>query len=402
MIFGRRRKSQQPSNPKREVATGLARRHEVESAIPVPVEIAGQWAWRLLAVAAGLALFGFIVAQLKDIVVPLLIAVLVSSLLVPLVNLLVRHRWPRGLAVALAMVVALGVVAGLIVLIVTQVRAGSSGLADRSVAAFDDFKKFLADSPLAINETDFNKYVDQAFASLQADSGVLFTGALSVGTTAGHVLTGFLLVLFSTLFILIDGKGIWGWIVRLFPRKARPALHGAGHAGWLTLTTFVKVQIFVAFVDAVGIGLGAFIIGLFYDGFPLVIPIAILVFLASFIPVVGAVLSGAIAVLVALVYLDPLAALIMLGVVLLVQQLEGHVLQPIVMGAAVKVHPLAVVMAVAAASFIAGIPGALFAVPFIAVLNVMVKYISSGAWRTQPHPNVDDVSRTTNVVEQNG
>jgi predicted PurR-regulated permease PerM len=399
MIFGRGRKSQQPTNPQRDVPVGSTRKHEVESAIPMGVEIAGQWAWRLLAVAAGLALFGFVVAQLKDIVVPLLVAILVASLLVPLVNFLVRHRWPRGLAVALAMVLTLGIVSGLIVLVVTQIRAGSSGLAERSVAAFDDFKEFLAASPLAINETDLTSLVDQGIKSLQEDSGVLVTGALSVGTTAGHLLTGFLLVLFSTLFILIDGKGIFAWVVRLFPRKARPALHGAGQAGWVTLTTFVKVQIFVAFVDAVGIGLGAWIIGLFYDGFPLVIPIAIVVFLASFIPVVGAVFSGAIAVLVALVYLDPFAALLMLGVVLLVQQIEGHVLQPLVMGAAVKVHPLAVVMAVAAASFIAGIPGALFAVPFIAVLNVMVKYISSGAWRTEPHPSIKDVSRASDVVD---
>src|SRR5690606_16498599 len=125
----------------------------------------------------------------------------------------------------------------------------------------------------------------------------------------------------------------------------------------------VKVQIFVAFIDAVGIGLGAWILGLFFGGFPLVIPIAIAVFLGSFIPVVGAVLTGAIAVFVALVYLGIWPAVIMLGIVLLVQQVEGHVLQPLVMGTAVKVHPLAVVFAVAAGGFLAGIAGALFAVP---------------------------------------
>ena len=406
MIFGRRRKSQQPSNPKREVATGLARRHEVESAIPVPVEIAGQWAWRLLAVAAGLALFGFIVAQLKDIVVPLLIAVLVASLLVPLVNFLTRHKWPRGLAVALAMVLALGIIAGLIFLVVSQIRAGSAGIADRVTVAYGDLTTFLAQPPLEINEADINGYIDQAMKAFQADSGVFFSGALSVGTTGIHAVTGFLLVIFSTLFILIDGKGIWGWVVRLFPRRARRAVDGAGHAGWLTLSTFVKVQIFVAFIDAVGIGLGAFIIGFVVTGepggFPLVIPIAILVFLASFIPVVGAVVSGVVAILIALIFLGPVPALVMLGVVLGVQQLEGHVLQPIVMGTAVKVHPLAVVLAVAAGSFIAGIPGALFAVPFIAVLNVMVKYISSGTWRTARRPGVDDLAQASGTVKSNG
>jgi predicted PurR-regulated permease PerM len=203
------------------------------------------------------------------------------------------------------------------------------------------------------------------------------------------VLTGTLLTLFATLFIVIDGRGIWSWIVRLFPRRARVAVHGAGDAGWLTLTTFVKVQIFVAFVDAVGIGIGAVILQL-----PLAIPIAIAVFLASFIPVVGAVVTGILAVFVALVYHGPVIALIMLGVVLLVQQVEGHVLQPLVMGSAVRVHPLAVVFSVAAGSFVAGIPGALFAVPLVATLNVIVRYIAGGEWRVNPRPQVKDVVST--------
>ena len=175
-------------------------------------------------------------------------------------------------------------------------------------------------------------------------------------------------------------------MVRLFPKKARLAVDGSGIAGWVTLTTFVKVQIFVAAVDAVGIGLFAFFLGL-----PLVIPIAVAVFLGSFIPVVGAVLTGIIAVFVALVYNGPIAALIMLGGVLLVQQLEGHVLQPLVMGTAVKVHPLAVVLAVAGGGFLAGIPGALFAVPLVATVNVMIKYVASGSWRSDPAPSLKGV-----------
>jgi predicted PurR-regulated permease PerM len=217
------------------------------------------------------------------------------------------------------------------------------------------------------------------------------SGALSLGSTAGHVAAGFLLTLFATLFILIDGAGIWQWVVRLFPRNARAAVDGSGRAGWLTLTTFVKVQILVAAVDAVGIGVGAWILGFFFGGFPLIIPIAVAVFLGSFIPVVGAVLTGAIAIFVALVYLGPVPALIMLGIVLLVQQVEGHILQPLVMGSAIKIHPLAVVFAVAAGSFIAGIPGALFAVPLVAVLNVMVNYVARGTWRATTRPQLEDV-----------
>ena len=368
-----------------------ARKREVESSVPLGIEIAGAWAWRILALAGVAVVFGLLVIQLNLIVVPFMIAVLVAALLVPVVQFLVRHRWPKGLAVAVTMIVTLGVLTGLIVLIVTQIRSGIPDLQDRSVAAYEDFKEFLR-TTWNINDTEFNDYLEQGWAAIQTDSQALVSGALSVGSTAGHVLTGALLTLFATLFILIDGHGIWNWMVRLFPRKARPAVDGSGRAGWLTLTTFVKVQIFVAAVDATGIGLGAFILGLFFGGFPLVIPIAVAVFLGSFIPVVGAVVTGAIAIFVALIYLGPIPALIMLGIVLLVQQVEGHILQPLVMGSAVKIHPLAVVFAVAAGSFIAGIPGALFAVPVVAVLNVMVTYVASGRWRAQVRPQIEDVA----------
>jgi predicted PurR-regulated permease PerM len=394
MTFARRRKQQKTVIVERTVPVGTDRKREIESSIPVGVEIAGQWAWRVIAIVAVVVLFCLAVVQLREIVVPLLIAILVSALLVPFVQFLTRHHWPKGFAVALAVVVTLAVVAGLVVLVVTQIRSGLPNLQERSMQAYDDFLEFLRTSPLQINQEEFNGYVGEIWTAIQEDSNALVTGALSVGTTAGHLVTGFLLVLFSTLFILIDGKGIWQWAVRLFPRKARAAVDGAGHAGWITLTTFVKVQIFVAFVDALGIGLVAFFLGL-----PLTIPIAVVVFLASFIPVVGAVASGAVAVFIALIYGGGVQALIMLAGVLVVQQLEGHVLQPLVMGTAVKVHPLAVVLGVAAGSYIAGIPGALFAVPFIAVLNVMVKYIASGEWRTTRRPGVDDVARTTDVVK---
>jgi len=386
-----RARRDEPKQEAKRVAGHEPDSAEIEATVPPSLRIAGAYSWRLLLIAGAIGVLIFLIIQLRDIVVPFMVSILVAALLVPLVQWLVRHRWPKPLAVAVAMLGTLAVVAGLIFVIVSQIRSGYPDLQKRSIAAYDDFKEFLANSPLQLGDADIQKYIDQAVAAIQSDSQVLVSGALSVGTTAGHVLAGLLLVIFATLFILIDGKGIWAWVVRLFPRRSRPAVDGAGHAGWVTLTTFVKVQIFVAAVDAIGIGLGAWILGLVFGGFPLVIPIAIAVFLGSFIPVVGAVLTGTIAVFVALVYLGPIPALIMIGIVLLVQQVEGHVLQPLVMGSAVKVHPLAVVFAVAAGSFLAGIPGALFAVPVIAVTNVMVKYIASGRFRTTPRPRAEDL-----------
>jgi predicted PurR-regulated permease PerM len=363
----------------------------VADAVPAGMRIAAAWSWRLLVVAGLAALVIFLVIQLRLIVVPLMVAMLLSALLVPFSHWLQRHRWPKWAAVAVSEVGVLAIIGGLIWLTWITVRSGAPALVDQTLLRWEELKQWLLESPLHLSENDIQAWVDQLIVSLREDSSSLWSGALSVSSSLGHVLAGFLLVLFATLFILIDGRSIWHWIVRIFPRKARAGLIGGGEAGWITLSTFVRVQVLVAFIDAVGIGLGAYILGLFYGGFPLVVPIAILVFLGSFIPVVGAVISGALAVFVALVFLGPWQAFVMLLIVVGVQQLEGHVLQPFLVGNAVKVHPLAVVIAVAAGGFLAGIPGALFAVPLVATLNAMIVYISRGDWRTNPHPSVADV-----------
>lgn len=375
--FGRKRQRHiEPTPVTAVLAPVQATPNGVDENIPAGIRLAGAWSWRLLVIAAAIAVLLFLVVQLRLIVIPVLVAVLVSALLVPFVSVLVRHRWPKGLAVAVALVGTLAVVAGLVTLVVTQIAAGSVGLSGRFAASYANLKDTLAASPLQLSNSEFNGYLNQAVTALQADSQIFITGALSVGSSLGHLATGLLLTLFSLLFILIDGAGIWNWIVRIFPRRARPAIAGAGAAGWTTLGNFARVQILVATIDAIGIGSGAAILGV-----PMAIPIGVLVFLGSFIPIVGAVATGAVAVLIALIFNDWFVALLMLGVVLLVQQIEGHVLQPLIMGTAVKVHPLGVVLVVAAGALLAGIPGALFAVPVAAVLNVMISYIHSGVWR---------------------
>ncbi|WP_241984521.1 AI-2E family transporter [Cryobacterium sp. Hb1] len=351
----------------------------VDENLPAGIRLAGAWSWRLIVVAAAIAILIFLVIQLRLIVIPLLVAVLVSALLIPFVAFLVRHHWPKGVAVAVAMLGTLVLVAGLVTLASTQIAEGTVGLSDRLAASFDSLKSVLAASPLQLSDTEITNYLQQGWIAIQNDSAVFISGALSVGTTLGHLLTGLLLALFSLLFILIDGKAIWGWIVRFFPLRARAAVDGAGIAGWTTLGNFARVQILVASIDAVGIGVGAALLGV-----PMAIPIGILVFLGSFIPIVGAVATGSVAVIIALIFNNWAVALAMLGVVLLVQQVEGHVLQPLIMGTAVKVHPLAVVLVVASGALLAGIPGALFAVPVAAVLNAMTSYIAGGAWRSNP------------------
>ncbi|MFP3465328.1 AI-2E family transporter [Leifsonia sp. SIMBA_070] len=342
-------------------------RPEPESTVPSGVRAASEWSWRLLAIVALAAVVVYLVTIFSDIVIPLLVALLVTALLQPTVASLIRRHWPKWLAILVCLVAFAAVVAGLVLLVVWQVRAGLPRLEHESVAAYDRARSALRQPPWNVSDRDFAGYISSAGQMLQRDSGALVGGAVRVGSTAGHLLAGTLIALFATIFLLIDGGGIWRWITRLLPRNGRPALQAGGEAGWRTLTSFVRVQILVAVVNGVGIGLVAFFLGL-----PLAIPIGVIVLLASFIPVIGAIVSGIIAVAIALVFAGPVQALIMLAGVLLVHLLEAHVMQPLLVGGAVKVHPLAVVVAVAAGTGIAGVAGALFAVPLIAVGNAMV------------------------------
>lgn len=381
--FRRRRTTDRTgSSAARPHETGPSDERDAAQSVPYGMRLAAAWSWRLLLVVAVVAVAVFLVIQLRLIIIPLLVAVLLGALLVPFSQFLQRHHWPKWLSVAVSMLSALAVVGGLLTLGIWQIVRGSDELAAQSLVAWEQFKAQLLAGPLHLTEEQVNEWVAQAVAAVQQDMGAIWSGALSVGSSLGHFLAGLLLALFATLFILIDGRGIWNWIVGIFPRRGRAAVDGAGKAGWATLQNFVKVQILVATIDAIGIGLGALLLGV-----PLAVPIAILVFLGSFIPIVGAVVTGALAVFVALVYNGPVIALIMLGVVLLVQQVEGHVLQPLIMGTAVKVHPLGVVVAVATGSLLAGIPGALFAVPFAAVANVMISFIAGGSWKDDRPPS---------------
>lgn len=392
--------AKRPTTPRRarkaaEVATAVA-----EAAPPSPddkvafgMRVAAAWSWRILVVIAAVAVLGFLIVQLRYVAVPFFIGVLLAALLVPFSNWLQRKGWPKWLAVTVNEIAVIAVVGGLVTLIVLQIRSGWPNLQEQTLARYDDLKAFLLEPPFELTEAEIQGYIDGVFETFGQNWSSLIDPALEIGSLGGHILAGAVLALFTTLFILIDGRRIWQWVVKLFPNNARAAIVGGGEAGWLTLTTFVKVQIMVAAIDAVGIGLGAWALG-FFTGreFPLVIPIAIAVFLASFVPVVGAIVSGAMAVFVALVFFGPVEALVMLGIVILVQQVEGHVLQPLLVGSVVKIHPLAIVLAVATGGFVAGIPGALFAVPLVAVLNGSIGYMARGEWRTNPHPSVADVT----------
>lgn len=348
---------------------------ELDQDIPYGVRIAASWAWRLgLILLFGAALI-WLLSHVSFLIIPVMVAALLAGLLSPVTRWLVRRRVPNGLSVAITVLGFIGVIAGALALVGRQLVAGFSELWSEALVGVQQIQQWLSEGPLQLTAAQIDQYIKDATAALQNNSSSIVTGALNFGSTAGHFAAGLILSLFVLIFFLLEGDRIWAFLVRLLPRKARAAAFGAGRKGWTSMVSYARIQMFVAFVDAVGIGVGAAIIGV-----PLALPLGVLVFLGSFIPIVGALVTGAVAVLLALVANGPVNALIMLGIVLLVQQLESHILQPLVMGKAVSLHPVAVILSVAAGSYLAGIPGALFSVPILAVANSSIRYIAGRTW----------------------
>ena len=350
---------------------------EADEAVPLSLRITAAYAWRLLLIVASFVVLVFIVIELKLLVVPLLVAILLTALLWPFFGWMLRHHLPRWLAVIVSLVTTIAVIVGLFWLATWQIQAGWDDVQQRIDDVIVDVQNFLLNGPLGLSDAQIQEYLDAAKDFLSEQVSTLATGVWGVATTTAHLATGLLLTFFILICLLFDGAGIWRWTVKLFPRRARAAVNGAAVNGWKTIVNYARTQLAVAAIDAVGIGIGAALLQV-----PLAVPVAVLVFLGSFVPFVGAVVTGAIAIFLALVYNGIWIALAMLAVVLLVQQIEGHVLQPLMMGAAVKVHPLAVVLVVAGGAMVAGIPGALFAVPLAAFVNVAAVTLSSGSWRT--------------------
>jgi putative heme transporter len=354
------------------VTTPVPPTRSATDSVPIAVQRTAAWSWRLIVIVAALAVVLWLIGSLKVVVVPIAVAMLVTVLLSPVVGFFQKRlRMSRGMASATALIGLVVVVVGLLTAAGATIVNGIGDLWDQAREGLDKVNTWLAEGPLQLSTEDVSKWADKLgdLAGSSGGSG-LVSGALHGAVTVGHVAAGALIAIFCTFFFLLDGRTIWSWLVGLLPSDSRENVHQAARRGLVTLGAYTRTQILVAAVDALGIGIGAAILQV-----PLALPLAILVFLGSFIPIVGAVLTGAVAVLVALVAQGPVVALIMLGVVLLVQQIEGHVLQPFLMGHAVSLHPVAVLLAVAAGSFVAGILGALFAVPVVAVINTVTLYL---------------------------
>ena len=363
----------------------LARVRSIDAAVVPPgIRAAAAWAWRILAILLAAYVVLTALARIRVVIIPLAIALLLAALLQPLAAVLTRRGVPPALATAITLLSGLLGIGLLVYVVEEQFRNGLGDLTTQINGGIDKIQNWLITGPLGLSQQQINDYVDSARRSLSENRSELTSGALGAATTIGEIITGALLTLFATIFFIKDGRKIWTWMVRLFPRGSRERVAGAGERAWRTLISYVHATLAVAFVDAVGIGLGAAILGV-----PLALPLAVLVFLFSFIPIVGATLSGLIAVLIALVAKGPGTALILLVIVLGVQQLEGHVLQPLLLGRAVKVHPLAIVFGIATGTLLAGIIGALLAVPIVAVIATVSGYLSGGETELVPTEPAD-------------
>ena len=362
--------------------------------VPYGVDLVAAWAWRFLVIAVAGYVVYRVIGFFAVITLPIAVALLLAALVSPLVRLLSRGL-PGKLAAAVVVVGGLLTVGLLLTFVGQQVATGATELAQSVVEGIGRIRDWLENGPLQVSDSQLDSYLSEVQSTIAESTreGGVVTRIGEVGTALGHVVAGFFIVLFATYFFIADGDRIWAWVVRLSPRAARAKVDSSGRVAWRSLTQFVRATVLVAAVDAIGIMIVAAVLGV-----PFVLAIGVLVFLGAFVPMIGATLAGTVAVLVALVDQGPLTALLMLAGVIAVQQIEGHVLQPFLMGRFVSVHPLGVIVAIGCGVLLAGIAGALVAVPFASAVNAVGQHLAregkvgeapTGDPPTdEPHPDV--------------
>ncbi|WP_067694921.1 AI-2E family transporter [Nocardia jejuensis] len=332
------------------------------------VRRASEWSWRLLIILAAVLAVAWLAHRLSTVTIPLSIALLGAALLAPLVDMMQRLGVPRSLGVFVALMGSLGLLAGIMTFVVEQFVVGVPQLSDEFKDSVHKIQDWLINGPLHLSTEQIRTAGDNILKTVESNQDSLTSGALTTATVIGEFFTGTFLTLFILIFFLYGGDQIWTFITRIVPTPQREKVRTAGRLGFGTLTGFVRATVLVAGVDAIGIGAGLAILNV-----PLALPLASLVFIGAFIPIIGSFLAGSVAVFIALMTKGFVTALIVLGITVAVMQLEGHVLQPLLMGRAVRIHPLAVVLAIAVGVVLAGIAGGLLAVPFVAVLNTAVR-----------------------------
>jgi predicted PurR-regulated permease PerM len=338
--------------------------------VPPALRRLAAWSWRLLVVLTAAGLVLYLLILLKVIVVPVIVALFLATLLVPLVKWLEGRGWSHLTAVLAVFLGAVLLLVAIIVGFIPLIGNELETLRQRADEGVAEVQRFIASRPFGLSEADLNRYLEQARQRFTENSSGLTRGAVAGVTVIGELITGLILCLFLTFFFVKDSERFTRWILDFAGRQRAPHLREIGTRSATAVSGYLRGQATVGAVDAIFIGIGLAIVGV-----PLVVPLAFLTFVAAFLPLVGAVVAGALAALVALVTKGFTAALIVVGIALLVQQLEGHLLAPLLLGRAVALHPVVIILALAAGSILGGIIGAFLAVPIAAVLTAVGTYL---------------------------
>jgi predicted PurR-regulated permease PerM len=352
--------------------------------LPRPALVAAAWAVAALTVAGVVYVLVIVLGRLRVVVLPGVAALLLTALFLPLHEALRRARLPRAAAAVVTVLAFLGLLAGAAYLISDRVVAQLDSVRQNVAAGVSQVRDWLVDGPLSLREQQVDRLADQLVRVIWDPSGD--TNGLAVGARlAVETASGVILALFLMFFLLKDGDRMWDWAVRLLPARRRGTADGAGRQAWDTLSGYVRGTVIVALVDGVLLAVALLVLQV-----PLVLPLALLTFLGAFVPIVGATVAGAAAVLVALVTRGPLSAVLVLAAVIVVQQVEGNLLQPVIMRRAVRIHPVPLVLAVAVGTILGGVAGAVVAVPVLAVAYHVTSYLAGARRSGETAPAAED------------
>jgi len=352
-----------------------------EAALSGAFASVARFSLRFLLVVAAVVVLGYLAGVFWVVLLPVLLGLILATVLWPPVRFLRRRGTPAAVAAISVLLVALLLLAGIIGGLAPQVTGQAQELADQVTLGLSDLQERLTGPPFNLGEEQIGQTVDNVIGELQANAQSLASQVLTGAVAAGSLLITGLLSLVLCFFYLKDGPKFLPWLGGLVGPRAAPHVSALAQRSWVTLSGFIKAQAAVGLADAVFIGIGLAILGV-----PLALPLAVLVFFGAFIPIVGAVVSGALAALVALVTNGLTSALIVVALVLIVQQLEGNVLQPILVGRTLDLHPAVVILAVTAGATLSGIIGAFLAVPVVAVAAVVVRYARQQLAEVEPGP----------------
>jgi len=346
----------------------MAERHGAQ-ALPGWYRTAGAASWRFVAIVAAVGAVVYALVVLRVVVLPVIVALLVSTLLLPVVRWLRGRGVPAGLAAAAAMLGAALVIAAIATAVAPSISDQFGELRPQAEQGIRDASDVLADPPFNVSQQELDRSVDQGIERLRENSGPLARGLQSGAILLGEVVTALIIAVLLTFFLLKDGERMWGYVLSLMGSRSRETAHEIGTRVYAALAGYVRGIALVGLVDAILIGLALVIIGV-----PLVIPIMVITFFAAFVPLIGAFVAGLVAVLIALVAGGLVDALLVLGAIVLVQQVEGHVLYPLLMSRTVNLHPAVIVVALAVGGVLAGIVGVFLAVPVAGIVSVVLEY----------------------------